>query len=41
MEQYLEKGKEVLKVLLNSSCEAYMIGEAVCRVRVYLLKKLI
>lgn len=32
MEQYLEKGKEVLKVLLNNGCEAYMIGEAVCRV---------
>lgn len=31
MEQYLEKGREVLKVLLNNGCEAYIIGEAVCR----------
>lgn len=30
MEQYLEKGKEVLKILINNGCEAYMIGEAVC-----------
>lgn len=29
MENYLEKGKEVLKVLINNGCEAYMIGEAV------------
>ena len=29
MEQYLEKGKEVLKILINNGCEAYMIGEAV------------
>lgn len=30
MEQYLEKGKEVLKVLLNNGCEAYLIGSCVC-----------
>lgn len=29
MEQYLERGKEVLKILINNGCEAYMIGEAV------------
>jgi len=30
MEHYLEKGKEVLKILLNNGFEAYMIGEAAC-----------
>ncbi|HBP25334.1 MAG TPA: hypothetical protein DD618_00045 [Acholeplasmatales bacterium] len=30
MEQYLEKGKEVLKILINNGCEAYLIGDAVC-----------
>lgn len=30
MEQYLEKGKEVLKILINNGCEAYLIGGAVC-----------
>jgi len=29
-EQYLEKGKEVLKILINNGCEAYLIGGAVC-----------
>ncbi|MCK9470560.1 MAG: hypothetical protein WC006_04945 [Bacilli bacterium] len=29
MKQYLDKGKEVLKILINNGCEAYMIGEAV------------
>lgn len=29
MERYLEKGKEVLKILINNGFEAYMIGEAV------------
>jgi len=31
MEQYLEKGREVLKILLNNGCEAYIIGDAVIR----------
>ena len=30
MEQYLEKGKEILKILINNGCEAYLIGGAVC-----------
>ncbi|MGD9605617.1 MAG: hypothetical protein AB7V00_05675 [Bacilli bacterium] len=30
MEQYLDKGKEVLKILINNGCEAYLIGDVVC-----------
>ena len=29
MDQYIEKGKEVLKILINNGTEAYIIGEAV------------
>lgn len=30
MDQYLERGKEILKILINNGCEAYLIGGAVC-----------
>ena len=30
MEQYLNKGKEVLKILINNGCEAYLIEDVVC-----------
>ncbi|MGD9886400.1 MAG: hypothetical protein AB7T03_00375 [Bacilli bacterium] len=30
MEQYLDRGKEVLKILINNGCEAYLIGDVVC-----------
>ena len=29
MDQYLERGKEVIKILINNGCEAYLIGGAV------------
>jgi len=29
-DNYLEKGKEVLRALINNGCEAYIIGDAVC-----------
>lgn len=32
MEQYLEKAKEVLKILINNGSEAYIIGECVCKI---------
>ncbi len=28
--EHLERGKEILKILINNGCEAYLIGEAVC-----------
>jgi tRNA nucleotidyltransferase (CCA-adding enzyme) len=30
MTEHLERGKEILKILINNGCEAYLIGEAVC-----------
>ncbi|MCK9536277.1 MAG: hypothetical protein M0R05_01595 [Bacilli bacterium] len=30
-EHYLEKGKEILRILINNGCEAYIIGDAVCK----------
>jgi tRNA nucleotidyltransferase (CCA-adding enzyme) len=29
MDQFLDKGKEVLKILINNGCEAYLIGDVV------------
>lgn len=30
-ENHLEKGKEILRNLINNGCEAYIIGDAVCK----------
>lgn len=30
MTEHLERGKEILKILINNGCEAYLVGEAVC-----------
>ena len=30
MNEHIELGKELLKILIGKGCEAYMIGEAVC-----------
>ena len=30
-EDHLEKGKEILRILINNGCEAYIIGDAVCK----------